>query len=69
LAELFALLQTFSTEKDEVPKDYLYDLALALWFGGKAAPGLPASMKKRCRYHEHDTTEVSVCVRLVLFSD
>lgn len=53
LAELFALLRDFSVEKDEVPKDYLYDLAMAMklpWFVG--GYGLPGDMKTRGRYHE-----------------
>lgn len=52
LAELFALLPDFSVEKDEVPKDYLYDLAMAMKFHWVARYGLPDDMKKRGRYHE-----------------
>lgn len=54
LAELFAIMQSFSIEKDEIPKDYLYDLALSQRAGKRVAGGPPTSMKTPCRYHEYD---------------
>lgn len=63
LSELFALLRDFTIEKDEIPKDYLYDLALGLRLRLDGSSGLPPLMKEPCRYHEHDSAEKSKCTR------
>ncbi|MCJ1365703.1 hypothetical protein MMC16_004828 [Acarospora aff. strigata] len=62
LSELFALLPKFSIEKDEVSKDYLFDLAIVLRLHNKVSTGLPCIMKEPCRYHEHDSAEKRTCV-------
>ena len=63
LAELFALRRDFTIEKDEVPKDYLYDLALGLRLRWDCRYGLPPLMKEPCRYHEHDGAEKPGCTK------
>lgn len=67
-AELFSLKRAFiseefTIEKDEVPKDYLYDLALALRLRWDGRYGLPSVMKELCRYHEHDSAEQPSCTK------
>lgn len=63
LSELFALRRDFAIEKDEVPKDYLYDLALGLRLRWNGSNGLPTLMKELCRYHDHDSAQKTSCTR------
>ncbi len=64
LAELFAssFLKDLPIKKDQVPKDYLYDLAIALRLGAEPAYGLPPVMYEVCRYHDHANGENPHCV-------
>lgn len=61
ISEVFALLEEFTIEKDEVPKDYLYDLALGQRLRWDGRRGLPPPMKEPCRYHEHYSAQRPVC--------
>lgn len=54
LAELFAFLQELPIDKDEVPKDYLYDLAIAQRLGGDWQYPMRSILRTPCRYHERE---------------